>query len=354
VDFYISALLIYFVLGVLSAWSLNLQFGFAGVPNFAYYVFVAVGAYVAAATSIGPGTAAQSQQTYVLGASLPFPVPLLAGAAAGGVLALVIGTFGLRNLREDYQAAVMFIVAIMAVDVISSDKGVFNGANGLAGVQQPLSSVLNLSATNYQWAYLGWVAFIAAGVYLLVQRLSRSSWGRSLRAARDQRSAAASLGLNPTVLRLQVFVVGGLIAGLTGGLLVEFIGAWSPAAWGYGETFVVLVSLIVGGIENNRGAIVGTFLIATLFTELPTFLPPFGYPGLVDYLVWIIIGLIWITFLALRPRGVLPARRFVATPIGTDGSMATAGTSEPASAEGEGPVVDQPVAAGELSDGEER
>ena len=59
-----------------------------------------------------------------------------------------------------------------------------------------------------------------------------------------------------------------------------------------------------------------------------------GYPGLVDYLVWIIIGLIWITFLALRPRGVLPARRFVATPIGTDGSMATAGTSEPASAEG--------------------
>lgn len=308
-EFYISALLVYFALDALSAWSLNLQYGFGGIPNFAYYVFVAAGAYVAAATSIGPDTGLNAQQTYVLGMSLPFPLPLVAATLAGGVLSLVVGSFSLRTLREDYQAAVMFIVAIVAADVVSTDQSIFNGANGLTGVHQPLNATLGLSGTNYQWVYLAWVSALGLGVFLLVQRLCRSSWGRALRAVRDQPAAAASVGLNPTRLRLQVFVLGGMIAGLTGGLLVEFIGAWSPAAWGYAETFVIFASIIVGGRENNRGVFVGTFLIAILFTELPSFLPSFGYAGLVDYIEWIIIGLIWIAFLGLRPQGVIPARR---------------------------------------------
>jgi hypothetical protein len=123
------------------------------------------------------------------------------------------------------------------------------------------------------------------------------------------------------VLRLQVFVVGGAIAGLSGGLLVEFISAWSPGAWGYAETFVIFTALLIGGVGNNRGVIVGTFLVPILFLELPSFLPSIGYPGLIDDFEWIIIGLLWMVGLLLRPRGILPERRYIASRDGVGAVM---------------------------------
>ena len=54
---------------------------------------------------------------------------------------------------------------------------------------------------------------------------------------------------------------------------MEFIGAWSPAAWGTGETFIFFVAIIVGGLGNNFGAFFGAFLVLGVFLELPTYLP---------------------------------------------------------------------------------
>ncbi|MGH2520000.1 MAG: branched-chain amino acid ABC transporter permease, partial [Chloroflexota bacterium] len=217
--------------------------------------------------------------------------------------------FILRNLREDYQAAVMFILAIIASQIISTATNVFNGANGISDIPRPLHGAAGLNGMTYNWAYVVWVWVICGITYLVVERLARSGWGRALRAVRDQHVAAASIGLNPTALRIQVFVFGGVIAGLAGGLLVEFIGAWSPSGWGYAETFIFFAAIIVGGLENNRGAVLGTLLIPIIFTELPAFLPAVGYPGLVDSLEWVVIGAIWIGFLGFRPRGLVPARR---------------------------------------------
>jgi ABC-type branched-subunit amino acid transport system permease subunit len=130
---------------------------------------------------------------------------------------------------------------------------------------------------------------------------------------RDHEDAAASVGLNITMLRLQVFIIGGAIAGVSGGLLVEFIGAWSPGAWGYAETFVIFTAIFVGGVSNNRGVILGALLVPTIFLELPRFLPAIGYPGLIESLQWIAIGVLWMLFLYLRPRGLVPERRVVAS-----------------------------------------
>ena len=96
--------------------------------------------------------------------------------------------------------------------------------------------------------------------------------------------AAAALGCNVVALRMQVFVVGGALAGLSGALLVYYLQAWSPAAWGYEETFAIFVAILVGGVGNNWGVIVGTFLVQIVFVEVPNLLPQFGYLGLVDAL----------------------------------------------------------------------
>jgi len=310
-SYYLSTLAVYFFIDLLLAYALNLQFGWGGIPNFALIMFQAVGAYAAAVVSLGPDTGINAFQRYVFGASWPFPLPLVAATVAGGLLAVVVGSFSLRRIRRDYQAAILLIVALIATGLVTNVVGFVNGSNGLTGVPRPLSGVLSgLTYDGYQWVYAAWCAVLAAGGYLLVARLGRSGWGRALRAVRDNEDAAATIGLNPAGLRMQAFVLGGMIAALSGGLLVEFLASWSPAAWGYAETFAVFTAIILGGVGNNWGVALGTLLVQVIFLQVPTFLPQVGYTGLIDALQWVLIGVLWLACLALRPRGLIPERRF--------------------------------------------
>jgi ABC-type branched-subunit amino acid transport system ATPase component len=218
-----------------------------------------------------------------------------------------------------------------------------NGSNGLTGIPKPLAGVLsNLSYDNYQWVYAAWTGAIALGVYLIIARLGASGWGRALRAVRDHEDAAAIVGLNPAGLRMQAFVLGGVITGLSGGLLVEFLASWSPAAWGYAETFAVFTAIILGGVGNNWGVVLGTLLVQVIFLQVPTFLPQVGYTGLIDALQWVLIGILWLACLAIRPRGVLPERRYRAAPAVAGAAISPLTPSTPAVPV---PVSIQPAAA---------
>jgi ABC-type branched-subunit amino acid transport system ATPase component/ABC-type branched-subunit amino acid transport system permease subunit len=332
-SFYLSTLVVYFFIDALLAWALNLQYGWAGIPNFALIMFQAVGAYAAAVVSLGPDNGINSFQRYVFGASWPFPLPLVAAVAAGGVLALVVGSFSLRRIRRDYQAAILLIVSLIAIGLVSNVVGLVNGSNGLTGIPKPLSGVLaSLNYDNYQWVYAAWSGVIAVAVYLLVARLGRSGWGRALRAVRDHEDAAATISLNPAGLRMQAFVLGGMIAALSGGLLVEFLASWSPAAWGYAETFAVFTSIILGGVGNNWGVVLGTLLVQVIFLQVPTFLPQVGYTGLIDALQWVLIGILWLACLAIRPRGLLPERRYRAVPAAVPEPVAPSAAPVPPTA----------------------
>jgi ABC-type branched-subunit amino acid transport system ATPase component/ABC-type branched-subunit amino acid transport system permease subunit len=332
-SFYLSTLVVYFFIDALLAWALNLQYGWAGIPNFALIMFQAVGAYAAAVVSLGPDNGINSFQRYVFGASWPFPLPLVAAVVAGGVLALVVGSFSLRRIRRDYQAAILLIVSLIAIGLVSNVVGLVNGSNGLTGIPKPLSGVLaSLNYDNYQWVYAAWTGVIAVAVYLLVARLGRSGWGRALRAVRDHEDAAATISLNPAGLRMQAFVLSGMIAALSGGLLVEFLASWSPAAWGYAETFAVFTSIILGGVGNNWGVVLGTLLVQVIFLQVPTFLPQVGYTGLIDALQWVLIGILWLACLALRPRGLLPERRYRAVPAAVPEPVAPSAAPVPPTA----------------------
>jgi ABC-type branched-subunit amino acid transport system ATPase component/ABC-type branched-subunit amino acid transport system permease subunit len=335
-SYYLSTLAVYFFIDLLLAYALNLQFGWGGIPNFALIMFQAAGAYAAAVVSLGPDTGINAFQRYVFGASWPFPLPLVAATVAGGLLAVVVGSFSLRRIRRDYQAAILLIVALIATGLVTNVVGFVNGSNGLTGVPRPLSGVLSgLTYDGYQWVYAAWCAVLAAGGYLLVARLGRSGWGRALRAVRDNEDAAATIGLNPAGLRMQAFVLGGMIAALSGGLLVEFLASWSPAAWGYAETFAVFTAIILGGVGNNWGVALGTLLVQVIFLQVPTFLPQVGYTGLIDALQWVLIGVLWLACLALRPRGLIPERRYRAALAAGAGTRGTPASQTFASGDGD-------------------
>jgi ABC-type branched-subunit amino acid transport system ATPase component len=146
-------------------------------------------------------------------------------------------------------------------------------------------------------------------VYFLLRRVTESPYGRSLRAMRDNDIVADALGKNVRVQRTSVLVLGGMIAGLSGAILVGFINLWAPGAWGYAETIVLFAAIIVGGAGNHKGAVLGALLVPLGFEEVTRFIPPLSNPALVPALEWVAIGLLIIGFLWFRPDGILPERR---------------------------------------------
>jgi branched-chain amino acid transport system permease protein len=146
-------------------------------------------------------------------------------------------------------------------------------------------------------------------VYVFVHRVTSSPLGRALRAIRDNDEAAAALGKDVQRMRLFIFVMGNVIAGISGAVLVQYIGAWSPGSWLYVETFVFFTAIIVGGTGNDLGVMLGALLVPVAFNELTRYLPQIGRPGLIDAIQWIVIGLLALSFLWFWPRGVVPERR---------------------------------------------
>jgi branched-chain amino acid transport system permease protein len=305
---YAATLIVYLGVNTIACWGLNLQFGVGGVMNFAFILFQAMGAYITAVLTLPKATTA-SAETYILGWHLPWPLPLAGAALAGAVLALAIGAFALRPQRRDFQATVMLVVSIIAATLVVTEQGWFNGGQGLFGIPQPFVASLNLTITGYQWAFAGIVALIALLVLFVSDRLTGSPWGRRLRAMRENSEAVESLGTSVRAESLKVYVIGGAIAAVSGGLLVEFIGAWSPAAWGTGETFIYFVAIIVGGLGNTFGAFFGAFLVLGVFLELPTYLPQIGSANTEQSLQSAAIGVLILVFLWWRPQGIFPERR---------------------------------------------
>jgi len=340
VQAFVSISLVYLGIYALSAWSLNLQYGYAGIINFGWIVFQAIGAYIAGVTALG--TSSGSFQTYILGARLPFPLPLLMGTLAGGVLALVLGALILtRRIRPDFQAVILLVVSIIAAQVVIATPSIFDGSNGLSNIPKPFNGALHLSDQGYQWFYVGWMAVLCIIVFAGLQWLCRTSWGRALKAVREDETLAAYSGINVPLLRVVVFVIGGAIAGFSGALLAEFLGTWSPDAWNFVETFVVFVAVYVGGRGNHVGALLGAFLVPVVFGVMPSFLPEFGYPGLSANLEWIVIALLWLVTFYLRPAGILPERRYVAK----RGGASSSASMRPTTPSPAPPTMDEPRTA---------
>ena len=306
--YYATIILVYIGTDLISAWGLNLEFGVTGVPNLAYIVFVAAGAYTYAVLTVGPASQFGNAEQYIIGGHLPAIPALLIAVFVAGVLGVLVGLTGLRRLRLDYQALALLIISFVATGIVSADTGIFNGVDGMSLIPNPLGTTANVSTQS--WEYVAVVVVLCVLTLLLTRRLSEGPIGRALRAVREDEDAAQAIGKGIVQLRLLVQGVGAALAGLSGALLAGFIGGWSPSAWAYVETLALLTGIIVGGRGSNRGTFVGTVLVLGGFLQGVQYLPQLpGRPGLADDLGWIIVGGLTITFLFLRPQGLLPERR---------------------------------------------
>jgi branched-chain amino acid transport system permease protein len=307
ISYYIVVLLVYLFTDLLAAWGLNLEFGVAGVANFAYIVLVALGAYTYSVLTLGPSAAAGGFQQYIIGAKLPAAAAIVIAAAVCAAAGCLIGVTGLRRLRQDYQAMTMLVISIMAATVVGADTGLVNGNAGLAAIPNPLAG---FGPVADQWGYAVMTGVICVAAYPVLRRFTTGPLGRALRAMRDDEAAATAVGQNIIGLRLLVQAAGGAFAGLSGALLAGFIGGWSPSAWQYVETLALLSAIIVGGLGDDLGVLAGTVIIPVLLLQGVQFLPAVkDHPQLVDDAGWILLGTLTIAFIWLRPQGMIPERR---------------------------------------------
>ena len=293
----------YFIL----AMGLNIQYGETGILNFAYIGFVAVGAYVTGATSL-PNAAGTGQQ-YILGWGLPFPLNLLLGGVAACLLAVFVALIALRRLRTDYLAVVLISVSLVLYDVINNYVPLFNGADGLYNVPEPFASVFKLTTNSFVPFFAMVTGVIALIMWWVMSRITKSPLGRTFRAIRDDDGVAATLGKGVFRYQLTSMLIGSFYAGVGGGLIIQFGGSFNPTAWLPAETFVVFAVILVGGVGNNIGLLVGSLLVETLLIHLPAFLPEIpGHVGLIQYIDTIVVGVLLMVMLWFRPQGVVPER----------------------------------------------
>jgi branched-chain amino acid transport system permease protein len=309
--YYITTLLVYAGVDAIACLALSQQFGVAGVTNFGFIIFQAAGAYAAAVLSLPSDSSYGGFQTYIGGLHLSFPLPWIGAALVGGLFAVPFSALVGKRLRGDFAAVGLLVTAVMVNLLVTNYRPFLNGDAGLALVPAPLGNHFNPLGSRYQWGYSAVAIVLAFVVYRFVTRVTESPYGRTLRAMREDDVVADSLGKNVRSLRTSMLVLGGALAGLSGGVLVGFINLWDPAAWGYAESIVLFAAVIIGGLGNHKGAMLGAVLVPVVFLEASRYLPEVGRPGLVPALQWVAVGIVIVSFLWFRPQGIIPERRRV-------------------------------------------
>ena len=285
----------------------NVRWGMAGELDLGFYLFPAVGAYVYGVVTL-PKPNALAGETYIFGFNQSFFIGLIAAVIVGGLLSLLLGAVALRRLRANYFAIVTVATTIIGYSFISQYKPLFNGYNGLYAVPQPFSGVLHLTVQGYSNFFFAICAVGLVIVYVLLEMIRRSPFGRAVKAVREDETAALAFGRSPYQLRLKAYVIGGVVGAFGGALLVNYVQSYSPAAWSALETFLLYGALLVGGTGNNLGGVVGAFLVLIVFTQLVLQIPTSWLPNTdaLPALENIFIGLMIVLTLYFRPGGLIP------------------------------------------------
>jgi branched-chain amino acid transport system permease protein len=296
---------------------LNIQWGYTGLFNIGIAGFFCIGAYTSALITLPEPTGAYAQYVrQIFGLNLPFIFGLLGAALTSGLIAFLIGIPTLK-LGEDYLAIATLGIAETIRLIFNNESSLANGPQGLMGMPQPLRSLV--SPQHYNYIYLIVVLIIMAAIYFLIERSIRSPWGRVLRAIRDDETSAAMCGKNIFHFKMQSLIFGSMVMGVGGALYAHYTKAISPDVFTplYG-TFIIWVMLMTGGSGNNKGAILGAYLIWGIWTgtsfvsnHLPAFLQ-----ARAPYIRFLLIGVLLEIILIYRPQGLLAEEKKISRMAG--------------------------------------
>ena len=285
---------------ILLALGLNIVVGFAGLLDLGYAAFFAIGSYSYAMLA--------SQQ---FGLHVPFWVMLFVASGIAAIFGILLGAPTLR-LRGDYLAIVTLGFGEIVPQTFLNLSQFTNGPNGISSLDSPslFGHRFGFSATPYFYVML---ALIVIGV-LLASNLQSSRLGRAWMAIREDELAARHMGINTTAAKLSAFALGASFSGLAGVAYAAKLDLVSPDQFQFNVSVLVLSMLVLGGMGNIPGVIVGSFALSFINSFL---LPQstnlahsigLGWIDFTDYR-FMLYGVILVLMMLFRPEGLIPSRQ---------------------------------------------
>ena len=319
---FVLDLIAIFAVYLIIAISLHIQSGLAGIPNFGLVFAVAGGAYTVGALSViisstlfGINLAGvdiirynsnlTSQiNTIIKGAPLAgvglLLILVLVAAAIGVILGLIVCVPTIR-LREDYLAVTFLMFGEIITYIARAYTPLVGGPNG---VQTP--DVFSWAEGYRFFASTIVILAFCLIIYVYSVTLSRSPFGRVLRAIRDSALAAKSLGKDITYYRLMVVLIGSALCSIAGALYALYTTVVMPTYARGTWTFLPWLMILIGGQGSDLGMLIGTFVCVTANKLIVYFKYYFGFlPFDVIWLNFILLGILTILILIFRPEGIV-------------------------------------------------
>jgi branched-chain amino acid transport system permease protein len=274
--------------------------GFAGLLDLGYAAFFAIGSYSYAMLA--------SQQ---FGLHVPFWLMLLIAPVIAALFGVLLGAPTLR-LRGDYLAIVTLGFGEIVPQTFLNLSQYTNGPNGISSLDQPslFGHPFGFSATPYYYVLL---ALIALGI-LAARNLQNSRLGRAWMAIREDELAARHMGINTTVTKLSAFALGASFSGLAGVVYAAKLDLVSPDQFQFNVSVLVLSMLVLGGMGNIWGVILGSFVLSFINSFLlpqSTSLAHAAGFGNLDFTNYrfMLYGVILVLMMLFRPEGLIPSRQ---------------------------------------------
>jgi ABC-type branched-subunit amino acid transport system permease subunit len=285
---FVLLLVITVLLTSVATLGLNVQFGYAGVLNFAGASFFGIGAY----------TSAVLNGTGVPSILIP-PIGGLVAAAVGCLLLLpVLRTRGHYAAVVTIAFALLFKTFLEVNDVLGGPQGMQVKGMTLFGWSFNDNVELGPVTFSFYWSYFVLSLALLALAFVLVRRLERSWIGLNLDALRLDETAAACFGLNIARWQITAFLVGNVLIGVAGSLFGMVGGFVGPNNYSFADSLILVSILLLGGIGNPWGILVASFLVVVVPEKLQT----------IQEYRFLLFSILVIGVLLFRPEGLLPRR----------------------------------------------
>ena len=242
---------------------------------------------------------------HVGGFNLPIPVGIAGAICMAGLIAYLLA-FPALKLRGGPFAIALLAIQETIFLVIKNESWLTNGVWGIRGIPRPFFELIN--PRYYVFIFLVIAVAMLALTYFFMERALNSPWGRVLRAIREDETLTEMSGKGCFNFRRQSFVFSSMVAGLAGALYVHYTGFVSPQTFSpLMSTFLVWLMVMVGGTGNNRGVILGAFLVWGVWvgSDFITALVPASVATQIGFIRMFLVGIILTVTVLTRPQGLL-------------------------------------------------
>ena len=325
-----SSVITYTSIYMILALSTNLEYGYTGIPNFGKVFFFFTGSIVTAVvtsylynTALGIAdsfSAAAAAKRTEYSATNPFfavevfLISLTLSTIVSGVFGY-LASYPALALREDFLAITLLVFGEAGRVFARTYEPLVGGVFGMSGIPNPLNWIADRALSLLLYSLIALASAIT--IFILVERISNSPFGRVMKAVRDDEVAAASLGKNVARVRGQVLFISSALSGAAGSLLTFYTQSIFPDDYIPAVTFFIISMVLLGGSGNNFGVVLGALVLSLFerFSQASTLaLLGITIPIDISFIRYAVTGLLIILVLAARPQGMIP-EGVVKTPL---------------------------------------